>query len=188
MKNWHSGPILIVGIMALLSSPGRAEVETTWHREAEPSRYATLDLITSGEPQGVKKLFGARVDEIVRSEIEDRLKEMGYTKSPDGEIPDFRLQYDASSAEGYVREVPQRELLPFNADDWVAPQFEALRSSFFKGTLILTVRDGATDDPVWCGWTTEPLKRRKLERRMRKLIGRILSQYPPEAQHQGSQE
>jgi len=174
-----------ITLIALLSFPAHAAVETTWHREADPARYKTFDLVTAKAPQGVKTALGTQVDTIVRREIEIQLLAMGYVKSAGESTPDFRLQYDGSSSEAYaVSEVPQRLLLPFNEDDWVVPQFEALSGSFGRSTLILTVRDGATDKPVWCGWTTEPLKTKKLERRVKKLIQRILSQYPPEGESQ----
>jgi hypothetical protein len=185
MKTWTFRFFSTITLIALLSFPAHAAVETTWHREAAPARYKTFDLVTTKAPQGVKTAFGAQVDTIVRREIEIQLLAMGYVKNTGESTPDFRLQYDGSSSEAYaVSEVPQRLLLPFNEDDWVVPQFEALSSSFGRSTLILTVRDGATDAPVWCGWTTEPLKTKKLERRVKKLIQRILSQYPPEGDSQ----
>jgi hypothetical protein len=180
MKSRFSGFALIITLIALLSPTAHAKVETTLHREADLSRYKTFDLVRVGMPQGEPTIPKERVDATVRHEIELRLSKMGYVKSTGETRPDFRVQYNASSLEvEALGEAPRATIVPFNEAEWYAPEFETLSSSFARSTLFLTMRDGATDEPVWCGWITEPLSPGRLERRTKKSVRRILGHYPP---------
>ncbi len=179
MKNWYPGLVLIIASIALLPFPAQAKVWTTLHRDADLSGYRTFGLESFGPPPGEAAIPGESIDAIVGREIELQLSRMGYVKSTGDTRPDFIIQYNASSLEAYVvGERPRPLPLPFNEYDWDTGEFELLSGSFAQGTLFLTMRDGATDEPVWCGWTTEVLKPGKLERRTRKFVRRILGRYP----------
>ena len=172
------GPLILLAAWFWMPAAEASDIKTTWHREADPARYSTFAFAPRGEAPAARKLLDPPTEATVRKEIIDRLRRMGYRLAGEGEAPDFRIQYDASAEQTYIREVPQREHLPFNEDDWIVPQFEVLSESYLNGTLILTIRDGASGEPVWCGWTTESLERKKLDRRVKKIIRRILLEYP----------
>lgn len=180
-KQRHAPSLLaLVGIGLMLSSPGSAETKTTWHRNVDPAGYRTYDWsVEAGEKKPPVEALWPGFDTTLRRVVESRLAAMGYTKSPAGTEPDFRVQFDASTEDDYIRDLP-RGAIPFDEDYWMPRGYETLRESYSKGTLILTIRDGATDQPVWCGWTTERFKRRKMERQTKKWVRRILGRFPPD--------
>lgn len=169
---------IVVSTSIAVAMPAFAKVEATWHRDFDPAHYRTYSWAASSSADSeAADAIGTDFDLLVRRAIEQRLESLGYEKAAAGHPPDFRIQYGATKSKSSLREVNPVPV-PFNAENWINRGWETLRNSFWEATLVLTVRDGGTDEPVWCGWITERVRTRRLERQTQTWVRRILHRFP----------
>lgn len=163
--------------MLLLAGVAHAgETGMKLDREVDFSKYKTFGWVLDTEKPADSPLApGGEIDTMVRNAIDAQLRAQGFKPAMDGEA-DFVVSFDG------VLE-PELEITSVRRQiaEGVAWVVDGSISSFYRGTLVISISDGETGNPVWSGWTTDKIKKQgeidqqKVSKAVKKILRRFMT-------------
>ncbi|MGD8375425.1 MAG: DUF4136 domain-containing protein [Acidobacteriota bacterium] len=161
--HWQLVRAVVVATCALVAAPAIAlEVRVEHDESFDFTAVGTFGWLDDTAIPGRALPENAA---LIREEVSRALTKRGLRRQDDD--PDLRLVYYVGLQE-HVPLAPPGEATP-----------DAPAGTYEEGTLILEFfgRDG--ERPVWRAAAEDPLDRDRLRRQIRKVVSRMLKQFPP---------
>lgn len=175
VKTW-AGPLAFLALA--LVAPGQlaaADNGVKYDRETDFSGYETYDWVERKKPpKGSPLAVGGALDTKIRNAIDRQLAAQGFRPAIDEE-PDFRVAFDGAMVQTTDIEAKRRKISSGIA--WVV---DGDISSYFRGTLIISVEDAAAGKTVWSAWTESKIENPESpDKQVDKTVRKLLRRFPP---------